>query len=169
MFRQPLLGGGAMRREVDELGVVSGPIEDPHGPDRWTLDDGEVQGGAHRERPVDTDRNDTAGAIVGLVQGETPIRVERAGIPGALFADQSPLAVVGLPGVELPAVALRRSRSRVGPGDDGAERRVFENHTCGHAVLHLVKLKTKPPPGEPDGGRAVERRSQPKRYSAASR
>ena len=124
-----------MRREVNELGVVTRAIEDTHRANLGALDDGEAQAGAQREGPVDPDGNDTAGAIVGFVQGEARIGVERADVAGALFADETALAVVGRPGVELLAVPLRRPRPSIGPGVSGAVGWVFDDGVCVLGVL----------------------------------
>jgi hypothetical protein len=61
-----------------------------------------------------------------------------------------PLAVVGLPGVELAAMPL--------------PAHVRRSH-CGHHILLLLMLKTKPPPGVPAAAKRLNRRY----YSAASR
>lgn len=116
---------------MNEFGLVTGAVEHTHGADGRTLDDGEAQAGARRKRPVDADSNDTAGAVVGFVQGETRIRIECADVAAALFADETPLAVAGLPGVELSAVPLRWPRCSVGPGDNGADGCVFKDRVCG--------------------------------------
>lgn len=42
MLRQPLLGGGAMRREMHELSMIAGSVEHAHRADGRELDDGEA-------------------------------------------------------------------------------------------------------------------------------
>ena len=64
MTREPFLRRREMRREMDKLGILAGPIEDTHRPDRRALDHVEVQARAQREAAMDPDRDDAAGAKI---------------------------------------------------------------------------------------------------------
>lgn len=114
---------------------------------------------------MDADGDDAAGAEIGLVQSEASGGAKLAGVATSLFADEPSLAVAVLPGGELFGMPFRRPQRAVGPGDDGADRRGVKYRMRGHAVLHRW-AGTKPPPGEPGGGGAIEKAG---RYSAASR
>ncbi len=93
MARQPHLRVGLIRGEMDEFGVVAGAVEHADRADGRRFDDGEVELRFERKRPVDADRDDAAGAIVDLVQGETGRQRDIADASSALLADQAAPAI----------------------------------------------------------------------------
>lgn len=90
MGRQPVLRSLLAFGEMDEFGMVAGPVEDTAAADRRTFDDGEHKAGVQRKRAMDVDRNHTTAAIITFMQREATSLI----IP----SDQPAAAVVRLPG-----------------------------------------------------------------------